>query len=227
MRPRTPLPSHILALGLAAALTACGARPAGPQTDSSIAQATSAPGATATAIPAATPTETLVPPTPTPTAIALSATDREDVLMAFKVMTLAELGAKVTLRSATMALAEADADPFSAAGRMLGGAMIAGLVKQEIVKITPPLTLQPFWDEMVAASDETIDLMAQWTDKKIKVSDIEDRMPAIVERVTTAVDNAQTTLIVLYAWDADELEALRQEMRDREDSFFATATPEP
>ena len=126
-----------------------------------------------------------------------------------------------------MALDEADAHPFQAGTRMLAGAMVTGLMRQQIDKTTPPLTLKPFWDEMLAGSDEQMDMLTLWTNQEMKVSEIEAKMPPIIDRISAAVDNAQTTLILLYGWDADELEAARNDMLDREDSFFTTATPTP
>lgn len=214
-------------------LTACGsATPTAPET---IASPTAAPATTVpasptpadTATPAPTPTETPIPATSTPTPIALSATDREDVLTAFKTMVLAEGATRIVHRSATMALAEADTNVFLAGTRMIGGAAVSKLLQDSIAPITPPLTLKPFWDETVGAANEMHDLLKQWANQELKVSEIELLMPPIEERAAAAVDNAQTTLILLYAFDPAELDAIRQGMREREDSFFMTATPSP
>ena len=228
MRTRTALSLRLSALWLAAFLTACGsATPAAPQVDvpATDVPATLAPAATAT--PAAPPTETPVPMTPTPTTIVLSATDRDDVLKAFKAMALAEVSAKVMLRSATTALAEADSAPFQAGIRMLTAAALVGQLDDTLEKVTPPITLAPFWGETIAGVGEMKELLIQWTNQELKVSEIEALMPPIIERMSAAVDNAQTALVLLYAWDPAELEAARQDMLAREDSFFMTATPTP
>lgn len=218
---------------VASVLVACGnATPPVPEIDDSpvVAPPTAIP-ATATvadtATPAPTPTETVVPATPTPTPIALSATDREDVLTAFKTMVLAEGAAHIVHRSATMALAEADTNVFLAGSRMIGAAAVSKLLQDTIATVTPPLTLKPFWDEIVGASDEMRDLLKQWANQELKVSELEALMPPIEERAGAAVDNAQTTLVLLYAFDPAELDAIRQGMREREDTFFTTATPTP
>lgn len=228
MVPRTTLLKRAVALLLSVLLTACGAAtPIDDTTQIPATQVPRTPTPAATKTPAPTPTATPVPSTSTPTPIVLSATDREEVLQAFAIMAFAEMATKIMHRSATTALAEADTDPFRAGTRMLVGAMAAGLLKQATEKVTPPVTLKPFWDEILAASADMMEMVTQWTNQDIKISEIEARMPAIEERVSAAVDNAQLTLELLYAWDNKELETVRQDMLAREDSFFATATPKP
>lgn len=214
----TPL-SRLVATLLALTLSACASSPpSGGQ-----------PQASETATPSRTPVPPTATPaaTDTPTPIPLSATDREDVLHAFQVMTLAEVSAEITLKGAKVVQAEGETSTFAESIKILGAYMFANLASQEIQKVTPPLTLRPFWDDMVAAFNDMTALINQWSDEKIEASDVEADMLDVTERIRSSVDNAQTALILLYGWDADELETTRRDTLKAAEGMYATETPTP
>lgn len=183
--------------------------------------------ALATATPPPVPTETPIPATLTPTPMALSATDRKDVLRAFQVMTMMEAAAHATLKGAQLAQSDDPNDPFKASLRKLGAYMLLSLAGGEMQKVTPPITLRPFWNDVIAAYNDTADLINRWDDKEMEPAEIADEMVDVVDRLQTTVDNAEAALILVYAWDPGELAQTRQEMLDSADEMFATPTPTP
>ena len=205
---------------LSITLAACGVLPYEPESPP---ETTATPKATAT--PAPPPTETPVPATPTPTPIVLSATDREDVLRAFQVMALTEAAAKIALKGAE--LAQEDTDPFAASLKKLGAYMMITMAGGEIQKITPPLTLKPFWNDVIDGYNDTADLLHRWDDDELSPADVEDEMVEIVDRIEAAVDHAQAALILVYAWNPGELETARADMLEGVDTIFASPTPTP